>query len=768
MRMFDSGVVRRLVRAGHRMAVCATLGGGLLAGGATVAIAAPQPAGQEPQKLAALPLNSQKYQLTFKQLGAVNSFQLRGIDGSNSVSFGVRTDQAVVAANLKLSFAHSPALLSNLSHLNILVNDQVAATIRLPSELASAARVVDVPLPPRYFSEFNRLTVQLIGHYTLECEDPAHSSLWANVSNSSSLELTVVPVALQNDLSLLPLPFFDRRDIRMLTLPVVFARASADDVIEPAGVVASWLGALAGFRGAKFPVSPGQLPAQGNAVVLGLSGQKIDSLVVPVQQGPSVSVLTNPNDANGKLLLIAGRDKADLRTAAAALTTGQQALSGQVAMIRELNQLKKREAYDAPNWLASGRRVRFGDLADSQSLNVSGYSPDIVRLNVNLPPDLFAWRNAGVPIHLKYRYTQRPVADKSSLNINVNNEFLKSLPLLPSVVNQGIVDQWLSKQLLSDNAPSSDTLYMPLYKLPAQSQLQFHYYFDYLKQGSCKDVVLDNVKGSIDPDSTLDLTGFQHFMEMPNLAVFANSGFPFTKFADLSETAVLMGESPTNAEYSALLGLMGRMGSSTGYPATALTVASAGTDMGRLSDKDLIVLGSPKTHSLLAKWMRESPVSFDSQGHYARLSDTVYNAFPWLKRFSERSRDEARLALSFNSDGADSLVSGFESPLKSGRSVVMLAASTEAGLNDISETLLDPELRQKVQGSAVLVRGSQVKPLLAESTYTVGSLDPVTWVRWQLAERPLSLVLMFLVASGLLAMLIYRALRYKAQKRLAG
>ncbi|WP_210235544.1 cellulose biosynthesis cyclic di-GMP-binding regulatory protein BcsB, partial [Mesorhizobium sp. M8A.F.Ca.ET.202.01.1.1] len=54
------------------------------------------------------------------------------------------------------------------------------------------------------------------------CEDPANSSLWATVSNASSLDLTYASLASKPDLAALPQPFFDRRDVRRLELPFVF------------------------------------------------------------------------------------------------------------------------------------------------------------------------------------------------------------------------------------------------------------------------------------------------------------------------------------------------------------------------------------------------------------------------------------------------------------------------------------------------------------------------------------------------------------------
>lgn len=74
------------------------------------------------------------------------------------------------------------------------MNEQVVATIPVPNEHGGKNLQRDIDIPSRLITEFNRLNIELIGHYTMECEDPAHSSLWANVGNDSTLELRAVPI----------------------------------------------------------------------------------------------------------------------------------------------------------------------------------------------------------------------------------------------------------------------------------------------------------------------------------------------------------------------------------------------------------------------------------------------------------------------------------------------------------------------------------------------------------------------------------------------
>src|SRR5690606_20868559 len=115
-------------------------------------------------------------------------------------------DRVVTDAELNLVYSYSPSLLSGLSQINVLINEEVIASLPVLPEKGGMLLQQHIRIPPHLITEFNRLNVQLIGHYTMGCEDPAHSSLWATISNTSELRVTQQPLAQQNDLSRLPRP----------------------------------------------------------------------------------------------------------------------------------------------------------------------------------------------------------------------------------------------------------------------------------------------------------------------------------------------------------------------------------------------------------------------------------------------------------------------------------------------------------------------------------------------------------------------------------
>ncbi|NQW83271.1 MAG: cellulose biosynthesis cyclic di-GMP-binding regulatory protein BcsB [Alcaligenaceae bacterium] len=717
---------------------------------------------------------------TLRQLGANSALALRGADGRDGVRFNVRADEVISKATLTLSYGFSPALLNDGSQLNVLINGDVAAS--LPIDRADSGKNLErtLELPVRLISDYNQLTLQLIGRTTLQCEDPTNNGLWATVSNKSTLELVTQAIALPNDLSLLPLPFMDQRDARSLSLPFVFVGALDNAMLEASGTLSSWFGALASGRGARFPVTLNTLPAKGNAVVLvanarpALSGVQIAAI-----SGPTISVVTNPTDPFGKLLLVMGRDSTELKKAASALALGGSVLSGQTAAITGLTDLAARRPYDAPNWLPSDRAVKFGELSSAQTLNVTGYDPGAIRLNVRVPPDLYSAKTAGVPIDLKYRYTPQPTSKNSSLTISLNDQLLKSFILFPlerltlddSLYGKVRSRVWgegtaLEKLQADETQSMAGKLTVPLTALYPRSQLQLRYQYDFIKTGECGDIIVDNMRGAIEPSSTLDISGFSHFMAMPDLRAFHTLGFPFTRLADLSQTAVVLPDSPSLQEYSTYLELLGRLGESTGYPGTAITVTQA-ERIATVADKDLLLIASGSNQPLLKQWASALPGSLGGAKRLS-LSDLMYEARQFVSPDSAANLRQARSELTFSSVADGALFAGFESPLKGGRSAVLVWGVEAQGLRDGISALIGGEGYDKqLEGSLALVRAQKIESLVAEQSYHIGRLGWFEQTQWTLS-RSLSLFsLTALIAALLLAIVAFVFLRSLAKRRLA-
>ncbi|MEB0137557.1 cellulose biosynthesis cyclic di-GMP-binding regulatory protein BcsB [Undibacterium sp. CCC2.1] len=703
------------------------------------------------------------YKLSLKQMGQGSNIELRGIEGERSFPFTVRSDEVITAARIRYGLAYSPALLPDLSHLKVSVNNELISVVPLPRETAKGI-IRDEVIDPRFFTDFNQLSFKLIGHYSRECEDPYHSSLWAQLSNTSYLELTVSPIELANDLALLPGPFFDKRDARLLELPFVMPAQASLEMLRNAGVVASWFGHLAAYRGARFPVASEGLPKT-HAIVFATSKEAPVGIQLPVINGPSLMVVANPANPKAKLLLVLGRDQNELKIAAQALTLGQSVLSGPSAVINNYKEPHARLAYDAPNWLPTNRAVKLGELLPLESLQVSGLTPDLIRINMRVAPDLFTWQRDGVPIDLRYRFTPRPSVDKSTLNIGINDGFVRALSLSGAEIEKGKIKESVMLFFKDGHRFAQEEVQLPIFRIGAENQLQFHFFYDYPKQGACKDVYLDNVRSAIDSDSTIDFSNMPHYAAYPNLAYVANAGFPFTKYADLSGTAIVMPDRASNQEIETYLNLMGRMGESTAYPVTNNTVIR-GSDVEKHSDQDLIIIATNGNQALLKQWASYMPLSMDETGNHLQLPRGFMR---YLARWNGKDIDDVErrsgemLAKTGNGFGA---MMQFASPLSSEHSVVVLTAGAAEHLRDLTDALTQPDLRSKFQGDLVLVKGDHIEHVLIGDTYYVGSLPLWTWVKWTLSTQPVLLIIFLLLASLIAATMLFRFLRKKAAQRL--
>jgi hypothetical protein len=254
-------------------------------------------------------------------------------------------------------------------------------------------------------------------------------------------------------------------------------------------------------------------------------------------------------------------------------------------------------------------------------------------------------------------------------------------------------------------------------------------------------------------------------MALPDLAAFANGGFPFTRLADLSQTAVILPNDAGSADYSLFLLEMGRMGASTGYPATGVTVASS-DQVDQFADKDLLILGSPGRQPLLQRWAKSMPFSGDGDARTFQLTDVAYKVVDWWHGPHGVERSPARADLSLVSSSGDALITGFESPLKEGKSAVALVSAAGQSDADLSAALLDNDLLPDIQGAMAVIHGRTVTVTSNGEAYYVGHLSPMHYMQWALSSHPLLLVLSGLAAALIIAALFYRALRAIAARRL--
>lgn len=734
----------------------------------------PATAGTVPGPLPALaletaePLPLRQWKSSFKNMGLSTPLALRGLESEGSVGVGVRRDELVESARLHLMFTLSPSLLPTLSHLKVLLNDELLQTIVLTKEQLGTPQALNLDIDPRYFTDYNRFRFQFIGHYTMECETPAHSSLWASVSNESSLALSLRQLPQRDDLALLPAPFFDPRDNQPVRLAFVYPRQPDLGMLKASGSVASWMGMLAGYRGNDFSVSEDQLPPR-HAVVFATNAQRPAFLRdLPAIAQPTLALRAHPSVPGAKLLLVLGKDTAQLQMAADALALGKAALSGTSMTVTSLQYPPPARPYDAPRWITGERPVRLAELVQNPSdLQVRGTAlNDTVNITTRTAPDLFTWNAKGVPLNLKYRHTPGSDADPGTLNVSINNQFIQTYPL----ASRGERSSGKSKVLLplfdDSNVQAQSDLQIPAFMLGSDNQLQFAFEIPPNDTGHCRTTQPSERVAAIDPQSTIDLTPFHHYLAMPNLAAYANSGFPFTRVADLAQTSVVVPNQPTGADIQVFLTAIGRMGASTGYPGTRFQLLST-AQIAQARDTDILLVAQGDRDGLLAQWQQHLPaVVAAGSRSVAPLERALGSLVHLFQLESEIQLSSSGGRTTLAGDGPLAAIVAFESPLQKGRSVVALTASDSAAMALVGSGLNDPGKVRQLRGDLGLLRGDSVESFRIQPVYYVGELPWWQWLWFHLHSHPLLLALLGIGAGLLVTFIVYGALRAMAARRL--
>ena len=732
----------------------------------------PKPALEDTQQ----PLPSWTVTRTFEQLGRATDTLLLGINSAEQVEFSVRRDRIASDARLQLEYTASPSLIPTISHLRVYLNDVLMGVLPIEKDQLGRKTTQQMALDPRLIADFNRVRLEFIGHYTDICEDPANNTLWVNISRASSITLQEQALSLKNDLAFFPLPFFDPRNTGKLELPFVFAANPTLGEQQAAAILASYFGSQSNWRGADFPVLFDTLPsvqskeATQPSIVFATNDHRpafmSDLEKFPAVTAPVVQLIDHPDAPYSKILLVMGRNEDDLATAAKALALGGNLLRGQKATIDKVEALQPRKPYDAPAWMRTDRPVRFAELITyPQQLQVSGLQPRPITLDINLPPDLFVWRNQGIPLRTQYRYTAPSANDDSRLNISLNDQFITSLALQRK--NTSNLEELRLAVLSNDSANANDKLIVPSLKIGDRNRLRFDFNFastvGSAQRDRCQTILPANTQAIIDEDSTIDLSGYHHYISMPDLKAFARSGFPFSRMADMSESIVVVPGSSTPTQVSTLLEAVAGISARTGYPAFGLRLSND-VDSAVKQDADVLLLGQMPEDmrdnpdlSLLLQRQRDmlvQPYSNAGIEQSARRGPSV----------DEHSQPATRVEVSAQAPIA--AIMGLQSPHHNQRSIVALLGNDDADYALLRETLADTGKLNAVAGSVALIRSSGVYSQLVGDNYFVGNLPWWLLLWYQLSEHPVLLAVIAVISVLLSAFLLWRALSWAANRRL--
>lgn len=565
----------------------------------------------------------------------------------------------------------------------------------------------ELDIPAEYLAQENSLTLEMTDEEFV-CKIDYSGKQKILIDPESYLSVNGYNLELGSDLSLFPLPFFDKFNSAQTLINFVLPKNTSTDILYGPLMLASYFGTIADYRTVKFNVSSDTLP-QDNSIVFAHPGQTVAGIDIPKKEG--IYIKDHPYSRPYKNIFIVAKNKSAFIKAVYSLVKANLSTATDYLKIKD-DKPELREAYDAPNWITSNKKVLLSSLLkNNQSLVTHGYTHGPLNLSFKAAPDLYQLYEDSGDLYVAYEFPLDKNIDEneSGLNLLLSGAFLDKLP----VNKKGLLENiWR----LSGGDAREDKRHVQISPSMIYGDNNLELYFDLrLKPNTPCSVISDpNVKSVIDESSYIDLSKTRHFARLPNLSYFVGASFPFTRYSDFSHTVVLLPDNPTAVELNTLMNMVARAGNSTGSMVSYEQVV-IGSDLfskepGFFEDKDLLVISNLSHKDYLSKLFDGSAFIFN--GNELNIYDYGLISFRGgffrgLRRFL--SGDFRAENLDANRYVRTSMAwrgfLSFLSPFDSDKIAVVVTATDDEELDKLTDDLSNSKVNREVRGDITLISG---------------------------------------------------------------
>ncbi len=661
----------------------------------------------------------------------------------------------VERASLHLELTNSIALLEGRSQLTVKFHSRIVAQIPLRPHQPSVS--ADIDLPVELFEVgYDALSFSVAQHYTLECEDPSAPELWTQIdSQRSEIRLVSQLRPLNPRLSELD-GLIDRRLWKRYELGILFAGETSRDaqliwgalVAQGAGLRLEYLpldlrvgNALGETRQGKTRLQESKLHER-DQVLIGTRNELIgllDEKELARISGAHLAIRPLRENPSHFLLLVTGTTEDEVTLAARAFAHLNTPFPDTNRLDVDALELPRFNAYTARHAIHEDTSYTFGQLG-FETITLGGLNAGRASLRVWVPPDLFSAKESDIEfrLHMAHGAAMR---DDSVLNLFLNGTFENVIHLKDAA---GAVYR-------------DYKIALPLRSLrPGPNEISFEPRMMPLVTGECQAIQYENLLLTIFDDSELEIPRADHQVLLPNLALMAQTGFPYTTWPDGSRLAVQVVGSSTPAIEASFM-IAARLAQHLGYPFHSAEFSFSEPD----PERELIVIGP---ESALPDDLRNaSPLG---------LGEVQSGSYPTITTLQGAARSRGPLTIIrgwFGSSpsrparpdpenatitqrgslGRYCAAVQFESPRKARRTITLITAASPERLRAGVERLVDPGSWGALSGNIAiwLPEEKQLHCQRAGHEYAVGDASSQTRLAFAFTHQPL-------LMAGLLALLL--------------
>ena len=716
--------------------------------------------------------------LLLRKIAPVSDVQLRGTKDAYAFSLPIPRRWQVKQAVFHFSYVNSSALLPLNSRLVFRIHGRPLAQIRLNPNAPEGE--VSVTIPGDLLKEgYNPCLISVAQHYTVEeCEDPFSPELWTWVNLAKAyFEFDLDAVRVPERVSAISDFIFDARNIFDSRVNIVIPSLTEDHarlaMLAGAGVALRYE-----YRQPEFSLSD-KIRPQSDNIVIG-DRQQIESLLSTEPTfPPGASIAVGPMrhadvttalpagevvDHTHALITLSGGSPEELERAVSAFAALSYSFPDTAATAIANLQLPPVSRHMIQRGLTPGESYELASLGMPTTV-FRGMASPATGVDLRLPSDLHLSPNRFVSIVLHMAYDAAMRSD-SVLNIRLNGKFISGIPLENP---QG--DYFKGYQV---DIPFSSFA-------PGMNRLSFEAVLTPLHTDKCTLIQTENLRLIIYGNSKIIIPEVPHWIKMPKIEVFFQDAFPFGRWPDLRETTmVLTGKTMTSA--AAAVNLIALSAQKIGYPPFGLKTAFSLEQAP--ADTDILIIGPlatiPQSISAVAPLAGIDPATVTFPGlerpkeNSARPMD--FKSLPFggpaatPRNQSDRTQfSPVRGSLTGTLGSGRAALMQLQHPQKAARTVMVLAATTAADLEDGSRALWESAVQANCSGDLALVDFGapehSAKSLQVGPDFYLGSPGPAPGFQNLINNHPLIALAVLLALLLLLCLVILLLLRRRRRKR---
>ncbi|MBK8197869.1 MAG: cellulose biosynthesis cyclic di-GMP-binding regulatory protein BcsB [Acidobacteria bacterium] len=647
--------------------------------------------------------------------------RLNGAKATEAVSFEIAPQADIQSARVVLRHVSGRAQEGTKPQLRLSLNDRFVAQVDGVTERAAAVNEIVLD-PSGLFSGFNTLRIDAVQRYTYGCQDPDAAELWTDVDTARSY-VEVVYARRPFGASLADLDAVVSAGIGgVAQLGIVAGGADPDaQSLRWGALAAQAVGNRMDYKLPKITrldAGAVQSAGQGTDLIAVGTPEQLGALAPPQLTGLKgdaswLSIGPSPADPSHFLILVSGRTPAAIDGALRALAANAFPLSDTGSLLLQPAEVPQGAVLAKRRPLDVDAKYVFRDLGFAE-MSVLGQERGEARLSFSLPADVHFRAKADVVFALDFAYGAG-LDDKSVVNVVVNGAFQRAVRLT-----------------------NPDGEVTPGYQVavpasafrPGRNEAVFEIELSSPSEGECAARSTRHLAFVLKDTSTMTLPAADRFVELPNLALLSEAGFPFAGQDEAPFALRAADAGPATA--AAVWTLAARLGQIHG-------AAFFDTDFG-------LGLDLPDAHTLVVG-------ARPDLGGFLPVQVNMPDGQP----ADGFSRDFSLVDL-----GDNGLIIEGESPGHPGKLVALVTAESADQLLASARTLVEPSHWSQLKGGAVVWRdhAATIVSRAASDTFEVGNMSPGDIARMKSGRAPWRWILTIAAALFALAAALALIARY--------